>query len=141
MRATWPGARSGRISMTTWPWVVSRISLLVSLIVLDSLFVASIYEDFHIRAARQRVAERFRERQRRAGVDGGDCGALVERLGLRRSLGRHIGEARLALKGAAAREGQHHGHIHAGPRLRQRGLVGAPADLERDADVAQGVER
>src|SRR5882672_856112 len=102
MRATWPGARSGRISMTTWPLVVSRISVLsvASLIVLDSFLVSLFYEDLDGRTARQRVAERFRERQRRAGVDGGDRGALIERLGLCRRLVRHIGETRLALKGS-----------------------------------------
>src|SRR5262249_739420 len=113
MRATWPGARSGRISMTTWPLVVSRIRVL-SLIVLNSFLVALIYEAHDRRAARHRVAERVRERQRRAGVDGRDHGTLVERLGLGRSLARHIGEAGLALKGPRSREGQHHGHIHAG---------------------------
>src|SRR4029077_19846898 len=111
MRATWPGARSGRISITTWPLVVSRIMVLsvASLIVLGSFQVSLIHETHDVRTARHRVAERFRERQRRAGVDGGDCGALIERPGLRRRLVRHIGETRLALKGSRARERQHHG--------------------------------
>src|SRR5262245_29997910 len=129
MRATCPGARSGRISMTTSPLEVSRIMVLsvASLIVLGSLFVSPIYETHEVRAARHRVAERFRERQRRAAVDGGDHGTLIERLGLRRRLPRHISETRLALKGSRAREGQHHGHVHARPRLIERRLVGAPA--------------
>src|SRR5579871_2914790 len=98
MRATWPGARSGRISITTWPLVVSRIRVL-SLIVLNSFLVASIDEGHDLGRARECVAERFGERQRRAGVDGGDDRTLIERFRLRRSLRCHVGEARLALKG------------------------------------------
>src|SRR5262249_2351196 len=127
--------------MTTGPLVVSRISVLsvASLIVLDSFLVALIYVDLDGRTARQRVAERFRERQWRAGVDGGDRGTLIKRLGLRRRLPRHIGETRLAPKGSRPREGQHYGHAHAGPRLLDRRPVCGPAAMPRQAGVLQRV--
>src|SRR5579885_2750162 len=37
MRATWPGARSGRISITTLPLVVSRVSVSSGLAIRNSL--------------------------------------------------------------------------------------------------------
>src|SRR5262249_20631501 len=98
MRATWPGARSGRISITTSPWVVSRISVLspASLMGLGSFLVSAVYELKGKRTTCHRIAESRRERHRRAGVDGGDRSALVERLGLGRRLAGREGEARLA---------------------------------------------
>src|SRR5690242_4865461 len=41
MRATCPGASSGRISITTLPWVVSRVSVSSGLAILLSILYAS----------------------------------------------------------------------------------------------------
>src|SRR5499427_3856598 len=142
MRATWPGARSGRISITTSPWVVSRIRVFWSLSVMvsDSFFVSSVDEWKDGGTSGHRIAEPLRKRQRRAGVDGLDRGALVQRPGLGRRLTRHVGEARLAEKVPGPREGEHDRHVHAGPRLRDRRQVRRPADREREADVVERVE-
>src|SRR4029077_18054063 len=106
MRATWPGARSARISITTSPWVVSRISVLspASLMGLGSFLVSAVYERKGERTARRGVAEARRALQRRAGVDGGDRGTLVERAGLGRRLAGREGEARLAEQRTRASE-------------------------------------
>src|SRR3981081_2986356 len=118
MRATCPGARSGRISITTLPCVVSSISVLwPACLILSSFCVSPVYEGKEVGTSGHRVAEPFREGQRRAGADGGDRAALVERPGLRRGLALHEGEARLAQDLARLREGQHDRHPHAGPRL------------------------
>src|ERR1700724_1192757 len=140
MRATWPGARSGRISMATGPWVVSRINVL-SLMWSNSLLVAPIDERHDFWSSGERIAEPGRERQRHAGVDGRDHGALVERTGLGLRLARYVGEARLAENRAGAGEVEHHRHVHAGPRQRQRRLVCLPAGLERPGDIGERVEK
>src|SRR5215470_16476240 len=106
MRATWPGARSGRISITTSPWVVSRISVLspASLMGLGSFLVSAVYERKGERPPRDGVTEPIGERQRRAGVDRGGRGALVERPRLRRRLAGRKGKTRLAQQSAGPGE-------------------------------------
>src|ERR1700730_12078420 len=111
MRATCPGARSGRISITTLPCVVSRIRVLSpAWLILSSFCVSPVYEGKDVGTPRHRIAEPFRETRQIAGADGGDRDALVERAGLGRGFRRHKGEARLAQDLARSREGQHHRH-------------------------------
>src|SRR5258705_2148546 len=141
MRATGPGARWGRLSITTLPWVVSRIRVLSpAWLILSSFCVSPVYEGKDVGTSGHRIAEPFREGQRRAGADGGGRDALIERPGFRRRLARHEGEARLAQDFARLGEGQHDRHPHAGPRLLDRRQMRGPADAERQADVLERVQ-
>src|SRR5436190_22662138 len=83
MRATWPGARSGRIWMTTLPLLVSRISVLsLSVISCSCLLEFPIVDESHGKgSAGRRVPKSIGERQRRATLD---------HLGHRRAVGQSI---------------------------------------------------
>src|SRR3981189_3194512 len=141
MRATCPGARSGRISITTLPCVVSRIRVLSpAWLILSSFCVSPVYEGKEVGTSGHRVAEPFREGQRRAGADGGDRDALVERPGLRRRPARHDGGTPRAQDLARLREGQHDRPPHAGPRLLDGRQMRGPANAERQADVLERVK-
>src|ERR1700722_9636989 len=114
MRETWPGARSGRISIRIVPLVVSRISVLSASCAFSVMDVLCLLEfsvvdetDGH-GPARERVAEPIGERQWIAApqrLRHGD--AIGEALVLRRAR-RFIGDFRPAENLSLAGEAEQH---------------------------------
>src|SRR5215471_6343117 len=124
MRATWPGARSGRIKMVTGPLEVSRSNVLSrsasGFWVMGNfglLFLAGFDDGNHKRAPGNGVAEPLTDRQRRATLEHVYGGVMVGGLHLLRRLMGGVGEARLGQKLAIALEGELECDLHAGPRL------------------------
>src|ERR1700687_3347311 len=115
MRATCPGARSGRMAITTLPWVVSRISsfCLSVMGLLLSLSGSVVDKTDGDRAARDGAAHSCAERQRRATLQRLRNGATIDLPGLVANSRRRIGHARLADDLAVALESEAHGHLHA----------------------------
>src|SRR5581483_670068 len=139
MRATWPGARSGRISITTLPLVVSRVSVFsASAMVLYLLLFPGIEKSKDHRPARDRIAEAFRKRKRRA------AGYRVgQRLVIDRAL---LGRYGAALVGDAAAKDvavtfktQQHGEFHARADVLQARPL--PAGAEGVANIVERVQR
>src|SRR5690242_10842538 len=143
MRATWPGAKSGRKAMATGPLVVSRTSFCGSAcaVMLRPCFleVSAVDESHGHGAAGERIAERLGERERRAAGD-----RLRQREAIGVALGicctrRLVGDAWLAVEVAGALEAQQHRDLHAGLGMIEVGRN--PAGLERVEHVLNGVER
>src|SRR5215469_12772969 len=111
MRATWVGARSGRMSIATVPWVVSRMSRSAFSVMANPclLELSVVDESQRHRASGERIAERVGETQGQAAGE-----RLRERCPIQHALllgcgGRLVGDARLAEQLAAALEAHHHG--------------------------------
>src|ERR1700746_2045104 len=103
MRATWPGARSGRIAITTGPLVVSRrsvlpaasaLSVMVCPFCLDELAVVD--EAHGHRSPGESIAERVGEVQRHAAFQRLSHGGTIRHPFLVGRFRRLIGDARLA---------------------------------------------
>src|SRR5215470_6757009 len=119
MRATCCGARSGRMATMTVPWVVSRISVSLSLMCSSGmaawrplcrpcLRAPVVDETDGERAAGQRVAERLGKPQWRAAPERvGDRLLIGGTLSVAGS-GRQVGEPRLAEDLAGAGEADDH---------------------------------
>src|SRR6266849_1782423 len=106
MRVTCPGARSGRIAMTTLPCVVSRIIVLSwSVMGALCLFEFSIVDEPHgERAAGDRVPERIGERQGRTAFEHLGYGQAVGQPVIVARAGRFECDPRLAEQLAVAPE-------------------------------------
>src|SRR3989442_14955444 len=119
MRATWPGARSGRIRMTTWPLVVSSVSVFSALVmdVLCLLEFSIVDEPHGKRAAGDCVPERIGERQGRATFEHlGHGNAVGQPFVIRCAAGFEC-DPRLAEEFAVAPEAHLHRDLHARARL------------------------
>src|SRR5260370_19031654 len=99
MRATWPGARSGRIRIVTGPLEVSRRSVLSrsasgfwAMGGFSFLFLAGFYDWDHEGASRNGVAELLGDGQRGAAIEHIDHWPLVGRPDFRGNPGRREGE-------------------------------------------------
>src|SRR5215831_3465820 len=124
MRATWPGARSGRIKMVTGPLEVSRSNVLSrsasGFWVMGNfglLFLAGFNDGDHEGTPGNGVAERLADGQRRTTLEHVYGGVMVGGLHLLRRLVCGVGEAGLGQKLAIALEGELECDLHAGPRL------------------------
>src|SRR5215468_4782508 len=115
MRATWLGARSGRMAIVTFPLVVSSTSVSsVLVIVLSLLFVAIIDVADVDRATGDLPAQPLGQRQRRTARQRIVDGIAVGLPRLWRNSARRIGQARQAEGVAVALEAQPHGHLQTG---------------------------
>src|SRR5882757_4762008 len=105
MRATWPGARSGRISITTLPLVVSRIMVLSVLVIgCLSLEGSVVDETDGNRLAGDRPRHSRREVERRAARERRVDGIKIGIPRFRRNPGADISHARRRDDLAAAPE-------------------------------------
>src|SRR5690349_2199465 len=112
MRATWPGARSGRISITTLPLVVSSVSVFSGLAIEECLSLfAGIVEAEKEWPAGDRIAQCGRHWQRRAALHHQDQRAVIGELLIIRNVARLMGDTR-AEDLAVALETQPHGQLH-----------------------------
>src|ERR1700722_19648128 len=111
MRATWPGAKTGRITMLTGPWevsssnVLSRVSDASVMRIFCFLFLARFDDRENERAPRNGAAKFLGYGERRATVQHVDDRALIGRPDLRRHAGRRKSETRLAQDLAVPGEG------------------------------------
>src|SRR5262252_2028104 len=113
MRATWPGARSGRIRIVTGPFEVSRRSVLSRSASgfgvmggFDFLFLAGFYDRDHEGASRNGIAELLGDGQRGAAIEHIDHRPLIGRPDFRRNPGGRESKPRLTQNRAIAREGE-----------------------------------
>src|ERR1700674_5764577 len=131
MRATWRGARSGRIAIVTGPLDVSSTRVYSEscsaawsgfwgIGVLGFLFLARFNDRDREGAARNSAAKLLGDRQRGAAVEHVDGGALIGRLDLGWHPGRREGEARLAENFAVPGESEPQRDPHARPGDIQR---------------------
>src|SRR5262249_39975195 len=140
MRDTWLGARSGRISTTTRPLVVSNTILWSSLMVLlRSAVLAVVDEPGPDRAAGNGRARTAGQPERRAAVQRVDDGALIGRPDLVRQRRGRIGKARLSHDLACAVEAEADGDLRAGSRLFHGRRY--PAGLERGEQLLDRIQR
>src|SRR4051794_5733365 len=138
MRATWPGARSGRIAITTRPLAVSRIIVSSGLAIkLRLSLVPCILDMQYERPSRNRVGEAFGQRQWGAAAQWRQQRAVIDRTPLFGDAGGLVGDAgdeNLAVP----LERKPHRQLHAGAGLALRRPLPAPA--QRFPDVGYGVE-
>src|SRR5271166_4750506 len=114
MRATWPGARSGRISITTGPCVVSSVSVSSGLAIVLCLSLLAIVDEMECEGPpRNRRAETVGKRQWRTAADRGGERGVVDGAPLIGHVRRLIGDA-AAENLAVAPEAEHHSEVHAG---------------------------
>src|ERR1043166_8059464 len=140
MRSTCFGARAGRSAITTWPLVVSRISVLsLSAMELHFLAVAPVEEIDPEHAARSRGAHRLRERHRRAQVDRFGDRLIIAIAQFRRDLLDERDDLRLAEEFAGALEADLERQVNRTDRAVDRRRIEATA--QRRGQVAQTVHR
>src|SRR5215468_1557114 len=122
MRATWPGARSGRITIVTGPLEVSRRSVLSrsasGFWVIGGfgfLFLAGFHDGDHEGASRNGSAELLGDGQRGAAIKHVNHCPLIGGPDFRSYPGRRKGEPRLAENRTVACEGKPYCDLHARP--------------------------